>query len=240
MAAQMIDGGTVVVGEHQLPVKVRINPRARRLIMRLDRERVVRVTCPSRRHLNDAMAMVSDRRSWLMARLAEAPPFTPLTPGQTIPVLGKDVTIRLTEGAPNSAARLMGSEIITGGQDHAAQTRRVTRLLKKRVQEECRLRSEQMATQLDVTIGKVSVRQMTSRWGSCAINGDICYNWRLIFAPVNVLNYVVAHEVAHRKFMDHSRKFWNVVEMLDPSYRLAIDYLKERGAELHAYGDPKG
>ncbi|MEM9988280.1 MAG: SprT family zinc-dependent metalloprotease [Pseudomonadota bacterium] len=237
MSRKHIDGGTMEVGGNPIPIDIVINPRARRLILRLDRDRRVRVTCPSKRHVKDALRMANERRPWIKTQLEETPTPIPFVAGRVLPVLGQQYQIVRAEKA-RSAARFEGDMIITGGQTEAALARRVETLLRQEVLKICTQKAEEYANALDVHIGSISTRQMTSRWGSCGTNGNICFNWRLVFAPLHVLHYVIAHEVAHRVYMDHSPGFWATVQQLDPHYEKAAQWLKHHGAELYAYGQP--
>lgn len=78
-----------------------------------------------------------------------------------------------------------------------------------------------------------------SRWGSCSRTGTVSISWRLLLAPLPVLDYVVVHELCHLRHLDHGPRFWTAVEALRPDWRTAHDWLREHGTELHAY-DPAG
>ena len=88
------------------------------------------------------------------------------------------------------------------------------------------------AEKLGVSYGKITLRQQKTRWGSCAANGNLNFNWLLILAPPEVLDYVVVHELCHLKHMDHSRNFWNAVADVMPDYNDHKKWLKEHGSEL--------
>lgn len=88
------------------------------------------------------------------------------------------------------------------------------------------------ASILQVTYGRISIREQKTRWGSCSSKGNLNFNWRLIFAPEFVVDYVVVHELAHRKEMNHSKAFYSIVESILPNYRIAQKWLREHGHEL--------
>ncbi len=91
------------------------------------------------------------------------------------------------------------------------------------------------AAALGLRPGRISLRDPRSRWGSCTASGDLMFSWRLIMAPTAVLDYVVAHEVAHLAEMNHSPRFWAVVKRLCPDYLVARDWLRRNGATLHRH-----
>ena len=91
------------------------------------------------------------------------------------------------------------------------------------------------AHQLEAKIGRITIREVRSRWGSCSHQGNLSYSWRLIFAPKEVAQYVCAHEVSHLKHMNHSRAFWKTVESIDPNYKVQRDWLRTNGKLLFLY-----
>jgi hypothetical protein len=82
----------------------------------------------------------------------------------------------------------------------------------------------------------VEVRDTRSRWGSCGDDGRICFSWRLIFAPLKALDYVVGHEVAHLLHMDHSDNFWNACERLCKDYEFGKNWMRDNGHDLMRFG----
>src|SRR5690606_24900565 len=97
-------------------------------------------------------------------------------------------------------------------------------------------RSRHHAAALGVSFTSISMRDQTTRWGSCSTSGKLNYNWRLILAPPFVLDYVAAHEIAHLIEMNHSQDFWDVVTRTLPTMERGRDWLRVHGRELMVYG----
>jgi len=125
---------------------------------------------------------------------------------------------------------------VTGEEPHIA--RRVSDFLKREVKSDLEAASRRAADALGVAIKRVSIRDPSSRWGSCSTTGVLSYSWRLIFAPPFVLDYLAAHEVAHLIEMNHSRRFWRVVEGICPHVARAKSWRDAHGPDLHRYGVP--
>jgi len=94
---------------------------------------------------------------------------------------------------------------------------------------------EDEAPVLGVEPARIQIRDQRSRWGSCSTRGTLSFNWRLVLAPFEVLDYVVVHELCHLREPNHSRRFWKLVEARRPDWRLHRDWLHEHGPELLAF-----
>jgi len=127
-----------------------------------------------------------------------------------------------------------GAVCVAGGEEHIA--RRVSDFLRREAQKDLRAAVKAHAEKINVSIRRIGVRDTTSRWGSCSSLGVLSFSWRLVMAPAHVLNYLAAHEVAHRVHLDHSPRFWTLARMLAPETDRAEAWLKAHGAELHKYG----
>ncbi len=123
---------------------------------------------------------------------------------------------------------------VAGEKPHLA--RRLRDFLKREAKRDLDAASRKAAAQLGVTVKRISVRDQSSRWGSCSSTGVLSYSWRLILAPPFVLDYLAAHEVAHLVEMNHSRRFWALVERICPDMKRAKAWLDVHGSSLHRYG----
>lgn len=88
------------------------------------------------------------------------------------------------------------------------------------------------AKQIDVTYGKITIRNQKTRWGSCSSKGNLNFNCLLMLTPPEVIDYVVVHELCHRKEMNHSEAFWAEVEKILPYYKEQVKWLKENGGQI--------
>jgi hypothetical protein len=95
--------------------------------------------------------------------------------------------------------------------------------------------AEEEAERLGVAYRRIRIGSQRTLWGSCSSAGTLSFNWRLVLAPVDVLDYVVVHELCHLRFLDHSQRFWRLVERRRPHWREQRDWLRERGPELLAF-----
>jgi len=229
------------------PVTLKVNRRARRVSLRLDRtRREIVATAPSPRRLPEAAAFARERASWIAARIAELPDATPLHPGMMLEVFGEPVRLEAgagrakwlpaAGGEPARIAAMAASDL--GGEGYA---RAVILMLKKRALAVLSERTEVYAAMLGVATPKVTVADAKGRWGSCrpAMRGasaSIRYSWRLALAPFEVADYVAAHECAHLLELNHGPRFWAHVKALvgDPKTHRA--WLRAEGARLHAFG----
>jgi len=173
------------------------------------------------------------KSQWLIDTLEEMPEQKQIKPGVVIPILGRRVRIR--HDATVRGAYMLDQDVLTVGGDREFFQRRVTEALKKIAAKEISRRAEMYAARLGKRINRISVRDTRSRWGSCSSTGNLSFSWRLVFAPREVMEYVVAHEVSHLRHMNHSVNFWMQVELMCPSYEAAKVWLRMHGKHLYRF-----
>jgi len=221
----------------RLPVILRHSARAHRIALRLRASQPgIELVVPTGVSLARALAFLESRRGWIAAQAQKLPPHIPFVDGAAIPVLGVEhrlTALGLRRGVP--PFRIGGGAIeVTGLADHLA--RRTEAGLRDHARQLLADKTAHLAARLGQPAGRVTVGDAASRWGSCSAAGNIKYSWRLVLAPEPVLDYVVAHETAHLAEMNHSRRFWTLVESLHGPYDAERNWLKRNGARLLRYG----
>ena len=226
---------TVHVHGRAIPLTVKVSPRSKRLTMRVDaKSDSIVVVHPPGVRLREILAFAREKEGWLAARLAALPDRIPFAVGATIPLLGIPNEITHVPTARRGVWAEDGRLMVSGAPEHLA--RRVRDYLIKRAKAEISPRAMDYAAKVDRRVTRISLRDPRSRWGSCTSDGAISFSWRLILAPEAVLDYVVAHEVAHMVELNHSHHFWAVVRTIAGDTRDARAWLKENGTRLHRYG----
>ena len=216
-------------------VEWRRSSRARRVSLRIDPAGgAVIVTLPTRASRNAGMALLMSHADWVADRLAALPEAVTFVDGALVPICGVPHRIRHVPGA-RGAAFLLGQELhVTGGVEFLP--RRVNDFLRQEARRRMGALVAAKAAIIGIAPRRLTVKDTTSRWGSCAPDRSLALSWRLVMAPPFVQDYVVAHEVAHLRHMNHSRQFWAQVDDLTPHTRAAIGWLRAEGARLLRVG----
>jgi predicted metal-dependent hydrolase len=223
-------------------VRIRRHRQARRYTLRIQTaSREVVLSMPLRGSLKEATAFAQKHGAWIAARLGRLPEGTPFADDVIIPLRGTPHRIvhrRNTRGTVWTETGAGGEPLlcVAGNAPHI--NRRITNYLKKEVRRDLETASRHYAKEIGAKIKRITVRDQSSRWGSCSSTGALSYSWRLIFAPPYVLDYLAAHEVAHLVEMNHSARFWRLLERLCPEMKRAKTWLDVHGADLHRYGLP--
>jgi hypothetical protein len=220
-------------------VRVRRHSQARRYTLRIQAtSREVVLTMPPRGSVKQAREFAQKNGAWIATRLRRLPDAMPFAHGTLLPLRGVDHRIEHRRGARGTVWIEAGADLpllcVAGEAPHLP--RRVRDYLKREAKRDLEEASRAAALALGVGIRRVSVRDQSSRWGSCSSSGVLSYSWRLILAPPFVLDYLAVHEVAHLIEMNHSRRFWRLVERVCPGMGRAKAWLDAHGADLHRYG----
>lgn len=223
-----LDGRTV-------PLRVRRHWQARRLTLRVDAASGGAVaTIPANLSPDAAIDMLRRKADWLLGRLDSLAPARPFVDGAVLPLRGEEHVVRHVGGARGVVRALDGEIHVPGRPEHLA--RRLGDWLRAEARRALAERTAAKAAAFGARAGRVAVRDTRSRWGSCSANGNLNFCWRLILAPDFVLDYVVAHEVAHLLHRDHGPDFWAAVARLTDDTALARTWLRRNGDTLLRWG----
>ena len=218
-----------------VPITIRRSTRARRILLHVGvYEGIVELVLPPGASVYEGLSFARTQTRWVSAQLTRVGNGIPFADGAVFPLLGQSVTIRLSD--TKSALPILQEDVLlVGGRDETVPSR-VRRWIRARALCELKPRAERMGRDLGRSPARITMRDTRSRWGSCSRAGNLNFSWRLVMAPENVLNYVVAHEVSHLRELNHSARFWALVDTLCPDAADARGWLRKHGAELHRYG----
>jgi predicted metal-dependent hydrolase len=184
---------------------------------------------------DQAIRFLAAQRGWIAARLEALPAPVPFAEGAIVPVFGVPHRIRRDEDPAAPPVAILGGEIRVRG-DPAHLARRVRDHLVRLARQELTRRARLCAARIGRPLARVGVRDTRSRWGSCSAKGSLSFSWRLVLMPEAVMDYVVAHEVAHLVEMNHGPRFWRLVRTLTPDCATPRAWLKRHRGRLFSYG----
>ncbi len=224
-------------------VQIKRNASARRFTLRVraaTRDAVL--TMPPRGSLVRAKLFVERHAAWIGLRLERLPVSTPFGPGAIIPFRGILHEIKHRPGVRGTvwveAENLAMGQVaaLCSGGEAPFVARRVQDFLIKQARLDLSAAIARHTAALGLVARRMTLRDTTTRWGSCSSSGTLNFSWRLIMAPPHVLDYLAAHEVAHLKHMNHSAAFWSTTASLAPDYKRAEAWLKAHGIGLMRFG----
>ena len=223
-------------------IQLKRAPSARKFTLRVrSASRDVVMTVPSKSSLRAATEFAERNAAWIESRLKKLPATIRFLPGETIPVRGIDHVIahrpavRKTVWIEMDRSSVQLLLCVSGEANHTE--RRIMDYLQREARRDIEAAVKFHAGKIGKSVSQITLRDTTSRWGSCSSRGSLNFSWRLILAPGFVLDYLAAHEVAHLVHMDHSSRFWSLTASLVPDYARAEVWLKTHGAALHRFGD---
>lgn len=230
-----LDTETLRVGDRMLPVRFVRNSKARRYVLRLAADGVVRVTIPRGGSTAEAVKVAHRHQDWLQRQLARRKAESTIDStwrhGTEIWYRGERVALEVKELAAVREIRF-GDCIVVAKLDGEDLRPVIEGHLQSLARQELPRRTTELAAKFGVAIGRVTVRNQRSRWGSCSRQGAISLNWRLVQMPPFVSDYIIIHELAHVRHLNHSPRYWKQVAAWCPDYRVAEAWLKRHGREL--------
>ncbi len=215
------------------PLEVHSSFKIKRLKLKIDtKKRLVVLSLPKWYPQKKALAFIEEHINWIEEKLAALPVVKDFESGEQISLFGKSVVICHEE---NFGAPKLTDGVLHVGGDVAFLHRRVKDFIKREAKKEFFKKSKALADTLGCPITGVSIKDTTSRWGSCSNLNHINYNWRIALAPPEVIDYLMAHEVAHLKHKDHSKAFWQTVFSLYEQSECGKSWLATFGNTLYRY-----
>jgi predicted metal-dependent hydrolase len=209
--------------------RVRRSPRARRVRVSVDGSGEVEVVLPKRAPERAAAQAVRELTPWIERRrrtLARAAAEV-ARPEGTVPYLGRD--LRLVPQPGRERVHRRGDELLVPKRDAAAA---IERWYRRQARAEIAPRLDAAAARAGTSYTGLTIRGQKTRWASCSTTGHMSFNWRLLLAPEAVVDYVVEHEVCHLERMDHSPRFWALLESRVPDWREHARWLRRYGPTL--------
>lgn len=189
----------------------------------------VEVVLPRRARDREAAAAVAELRPWIERRLAEAVVVRERIAerGATVPYLG--AALALVGESGRTRVHRRGDKLLIPGADPQDA---IERWYRRMARAEVGPRLDEAAAALGVSYSSVRIANQRTRWGSCSSSGAMSFNWRLLLAPEDVFDYVLWHEACHLRHLDHSPRFWGLLEQHRPGYREQKAWLRRHGATL--------
>ncbi len=222
-------------GGSDIALALRRSAKARHILIKIDdASGKVELVLPRRAAIRDGLAFAHERASWIEERLATLPPPVPFRAGTVLPLMGESLLLGRPLNSAERVRRIGGMLEVPGEGSQFAD--RVRCWLLAAARREIGKRSETLAGRIDRPVRSVAIRDTATRWGSCSAKGNLSFSWRLILAPPRVLDYVVAHEVAHLREMNHSTRFWRLVAELVGEPKSERAWLRRNGSQLRLYG----
>jgi predicted metal-dependent hydrolase len=219
--------------KHGIQVRLVRQPRARRYLLRLQPDGTARLVVPRRGNRAEALAFLERSETWLLQKYREAQERHRSRSGweDGTRFLFRGEPVALHVEAESGRVRLSFADQIVTLPAGADYRKAVLAHLRRLAAGELPVRTLELALAHGITVHRVTVRAQKTRWGSCSVRGTISLNWRIIHAPVSVRDYLIIHELMHRREMNHSARYWKQVAAACPAYREAEQWLKKTRLE---------
>lgn len=206
--------------------------RAKHIRLRILADGRVEIVAPTRGRLPVVADLLHSQQRWIHRRLDQLGAL-PAVPSNRVEFLGAECRIELTRSLRDTGRIDMHEQVLhlelPAGIPPAPV---IEKFFRQRAREVLHDRARFWAQRMQVEYTRISIRDQRTRWGSCSVSGGLNFNWRLVMAPLPVLDYVVIHELMHRREMNHGRPFWDGVAEYCPDYDQHRIWLKQHGVRL--------
>ena len=214
------------------------SPKRRKLTITVERNRAVVVRAPESASDSEIDRVVNSKRQWILEKLRHPqkyenrrhPPGKEVVNGESALYLGRDYRIEIVETASGKIE--FAHQFLVPPKQQAKRRKVLRDWYVGRAKDKILRRAEQHARDLGVTFATARIVDNRYRWGSCTIKNNVNFNWRLIKAPMFVIDYVIVHELAHLLEANHTARFWSIIRAHTPSMDKAKAWLKEHGQVL--------
>ncbi|MCB1539125.1 MAG: M48 family metallopeptidase [Rhodospirillales bacterium] len=212
---------------------------ARRVALRVDPARgEICLVVPKRASEKTAWRFADANREWIDAHLAKLEKPVPLAHGSVLPVFGRDRLIVVTLGTGRVTHCTLNDTTLAVSTPRPDPASNIRRYLYRILETRLRPLAETKSQRIERSVQGIQLRDTRARWGSCSPDGRLMFCWRLVFTPDHVIDYVVAHECAHLRYMNHSQRFWDLCQSLCEDMDGARAWLSANGDRLLCYGSP--
>jgi predicted metal-dependent hydrolase len=221
---------------------VKRSPRARYARLEVRTQSGLTVVVPRSYDVSQISEFLNEKRRWILDKLVKLGHINPpcagagIKSGDTIPYLGRNLrVVRRKNSRGKDSIQVEGKSLVVSLNSTGVSLRLILESWYRREAEKLiRKRLGELSRQLGVRYGRLTIRGAKTRWGSCSQKGNLNFNWKLLMVPEPIIDYVIIHELAHLKEMNHSKKFWHLVGQHCPQWRRSRKWLKVHEAKLSA------
>ena len=204
------------------------NSRAKNILLKQNTKGEIILTCPRFCSQRRALRFAETQLAWIKAHMQHMPKEVVFKPDMSVSLLGETYTVKR-----GKLTTLVGKTLFVSGEEPFFH-RRLCSYAQKMLLTYIQGAVKCLTKKLDVQAGRITLRNTSSRWGSCSTTHNLSFCWKLAFAPKEVIDYLIAHEVAHLVQMNHSPRFWSVVDALTDKRKEAERWLKVNGRRLQS------
>jgi predicted metal-dependent hydrolase len=212
-----------------------VRSKRKTLTLIVENDGTLTVRAPLRMQEADIWRFIEVKTDWIERKQAgvrkEAELLHQYVDGETFMYLGKEIPLRIVSNKKPALVMDRFFELTRSAQPRAESV--FETWYKKRARAVFTERVEFFAREHGFNVRKIRISSARTRWGSCSTKGTLSFTWRLVMAPLDVIDYVVVHELCHLKELNHSKAFWTQVEAILPDYKTRRKWLKNNGAKLH-------